>query len=87
MIIGAIISLFVDTFVWVMSFLPNSQGLPSEIQESFDYVFGSALSLNYYFPVDTLMNAFAIWVAVSLAFLAFQGIKFFISIVRGVDLN
>jgi len=87
MIIGALISFIVDGWVWLMSFLSESQGLPPEISASFEYLIDSALSLNYYFPVDTLLKAFAIYIAISLALLVFEGVKFFISIIRGVRLN
>jgi len=87
MILGGLISYLSDAFTWVLGFLPNTQGLPPQIAQSFNYVISSALSLDYYFPVALLLRVFAIYVAVLLAFLVYSAVKFFISMFRGVDLN
>jgi len=87
MIIGALIAFLADSFTWILGFLPNTQGLPPQIGQSFNYLISSALGLDYYFPVALLLRVFAIYVAVLLAFLVYSAIKFFISMFRGVDLN
>jgi len=71
-----ILGFFIQLISWIagllISLLPSSEGLPSGIDSALSGFLALANSMNYLFPVDTLLQVLVLTIGVSSAMLLFD---------------
>lgn len=63
----------------LLSILPDSQGLPSSVVSSYSYFISLYYSLNWMFPVDTMMIAILIIMAFEGALMGFRFVRWILN--------
>lgn len=86
MLIGAILAFFFDSVIFLLRLLPQASSQSAEIPTSLNMILVEALKWEYYFPVSTALTVLSLILAVHVVIFAWDTIKFFIGIARGVKI-
>jgi hypothetical protein len=85
MIATAIISIIYTFILFMVSVLPISTGLSTDVTSAVSNVFDIAYSFDYIIPMDTVLNVLLIAVGFHAGVLAFKGVEWILRKIPGIN--
>lgn len=82
---GGIGGFFDTIFGWILGFLPDSQGLPANIQTSISYGIDKVNAFSFIFPISDMVQIVQYLVLFEVAFLGYKITMRVIKLIRGTS--
>jgi len=83
MIFTFLILILFATLTWVIGLMPNSTGIPNEIQQSLNAIITEASAWEYWFPLQTMLTILWLYIVWEFILYGWKTARYFIGLLRG----
>jgi hypothetical protein len=81
--IGYVLNIFQSLAISVINLLPNSQGLPDDVLNSFQLAANYAMSFNWLLPIDTMFQILTLTGTIYLGIGIFKSVNYVLNRIWG----
>lgn len=74
---------FTDLIIWILNFLPQSEGIPESARTGILEAWGWALSLDWLLPISGLALIVGVWASFEISLLIFKFLAWLAGLIRG----